>query len=139
MATCHCKRSEAISRECYRRCTTQTTFYVGACLNKWLRLDSNLYIDGIEPDDRRSGTEGCAEQADTLVPQIESIAFPDLPVLSGRGETLAIVTLTAVWFHLDQDQRQCGMPRVTALVKPEGLMMLSLRHGPVPPGGACPR
>jgi hypothetical protein len=41
--------------------------------------------------------------------------------------------LTAVWFHLDQDQRQCGIPRVAALVKPEGLMMLSLRHSPVPP------
>lgn len=60
-------------------------------------------------------------------------SLPDLPVLSGRGETFAIVMLTAVWFHLDQDQWQRGMPRIAALVKPEGPMMLSLRHGPVPP------
>ena len=61
-------------------------------------------------------------------------SLPELAALSSRAETFAIVMLTAVWFHLDQKQRQRGMQRVAALVKPGGVMLLSLRHGPVPAG-----
>jgi hypothetical protein len=60
--------------------------------------------------------------------------LPDLSLLSDRGESFEVVMLTAVWMHLDAQQRQRAMPRVAALVRPGGLMALSLRHGPVPPG-----
>ena len=36
--------------------------------------------------------------------------------------------------HLDEQQRKRAMPRVAGLVRQSGVMMLSLRHGPVPPG-----
>lgn len=42
--------------------------------------------------------------------------------------------LTAVWMHLDEQQRRQAMPRVAALIRPGGVMMISLRHGPVPDG-----
>jgi hypothetical protein len=42
--------------------------------------------------------------------------------------------LTAVWVHLDADQRERATSRVAALLRPEGVMALSLRHGPVPVG-----
>ena len=42
--------------------------------------------------------------------------------------------LTAVWMHLDPGQRERAMARVAPLVRPGGLMALSLRHGPVPAG-----
>ncbi len=42
--------------------------------------------------------------------------------------------LTAVWMHLDEEQRRFAMPRVTSLVRRGGVMMISLRHGPVPSG-----
>jgi hypothetical protein len=42
--------------------------------------------------------------------------------------------LTAVWMHLDKQQRQHAMPRVTGLLRSGGVMILTLRHGPVPPG-----
>jgi SAM-dependent methyltransferase len=61
-------------------------------------------------------------------------SLPELAVLSARGETFDIVMLTAVWMHLDPAQRQRAMPRVAALVRPGGVMALSLRHGPVPAG-----
>ena len=61
-------------------------------------------------------------------------SLPELAALSARGETFDIVMLTAVWMHLDHEQRQRAMPRVAALVRPGGVMMLSLRHGPVPAG-----
>jgi SAM-dependent methyltransferase len=60
--------------------------------------------------------------------------LPDLSVLAGSGETFDVVMLTAVWMHLDADERRRGMTRIAALLRAGGLMALSLRHGPVPPG-----
>jgi SAM-dependent methyltransferase len=69
-------------------------------------------------------------------PQIAWVddSLPDLPVVSGWGETFDVVMLTAVWMHLDEQQRQRAMACVAALVRPGGVMSLSLRHGPVPAG-----
>ncbi len=69
-------------------------------------------------------------------PDIEWLddSLPDLRILSQRGAAFDVVMLTAVWMHLDEQQRHRAMPRVAALVRPEGLLMISLRHGPVPPG-----
>src|ERR1700719_2737872 len=61
-------------------------------------------------------------------------ALPDLPHLHERGETFDVVMLTAVWMHLDEQQRRRAMPRVARLVRGGGVMVLTLRHGPVPPG-----
>ena len=36
--------------------------------------------------------------------------------------------------HLDELQRRQAMPNVAALVRNGGVMIMSLRHGPVPPG-----
>lgn len=61
-------------------------------------------------------------------------SLPDLPLLSGRGETFDVVVLIAVWMHLDAGQRQHAMPAIAAFVSPGGLMILTQRHGPVPAG-----
>ena len=61
-------------------------------------------------------------------------SLPDLRLLAERGDTFGVVMLTAVWMHLDEQQRRHAMPRLVALIEPGGLMMISLRHGPVPPG-----
>ncbi|MGF6905295.1 hypothetical protein [Paraburkholderia sp. GAS348] len=45
-----------------------------------------------------------------------------------------MVMLTAVWMHLDAQQRARAMPRVAALVREAGVAIMSLRHGPVPLG-----
>jgi hypothetical protein len=42
--------------------------------------------------------------------------------------------LTAVWMHLDEAQRELAMPNVSALVRNGGIVIMSLRHGPIPPG-----
>jgi SAM-dependent methyltransferase len=61
-------------------------------------------------------------------------SLPELSVLKERGETFDVVMLTAVWMHLDAQQRRRGMPVVAALVREGGAMIMSLRHGPVPQG-----
>ena len=62
-------------------------------------------------------------------------SLPDLAVMRARGEEFDVVMLTAVWMHLDGLQRRRAMPNVAALVRNGGvMMMMSLRHRPVPPG-----
>ncbi|BAQ46800.1 MULTISPECIES: class I SAM-dependent methyltransferase [Methylobacterium] len=60
--------------------------------------------------------------------------LPDLAALSGRGDSVDVVMLTAVWMHLDEAERRRAMPRLVALMRVGGVMALSLRHGPVPEG-----
>ena len=69
-------------------------------------------------------------------PRIEWLddSLPNLTLLTSRGGSFDVVMLTAVWMHLDKQQRQRAMPRVASLVRKGGVMILSLRHGPVPPG-----
>jgi SAM-dependent methyltransferase len=61
-------------------------------------------------------------------------SLPELLLLRERGGTFDVVMLTAVWMHLDAQQRRQGMPIVAALVREGGVMIMSLRHGPVPQG-----
>lgn len=69
-------------------------------------------------------------------PMIEWIddSLPDLAVVHARGEEFDVLMLSAVWMHLDELQRLRAMPNVAALVRNGGVMIMSLRHGPVPPG-----
>jgi SAM-dependent methyltransferase len=60
--------------------------------------------------------------------------LPDLATVLARGEQFDVVMLTAVWMHLDEQQRRRAMPNVAALVRDGGAMTMTLRHGPVPPG-----
>ena len=69
-------------------------------------------------------------------PQVEWLddSLPDLMLVRRRGEQFDLVLLTAVWMHLDERERCRAMPNVAALVRPGGIVLMSLRHGPVPPG-----
>jgi len=61
-------------------------------------------------------------------------SLPDLMHALGLGKQFDVVMMTAVWMHLDQPQRRRAMPSVASLVRAGGVMMMSLRHGPVPLG-----
>lgn len=61
-------------------------------------------------------------------------SLPDLAILLSRNETFDVVMLTAVWMHLDEAQRRRAMPNIASLVREGGIVIMSLRHGPVPEG-----
>ena len=69
-------------------------------------------------------------------PHIEWIddSLPHLTRLMERGDRFDVVMLTGVWIHLDPQQRREAMPRVASLLRPGGVLLLTLRHGPAPPG-----
>lgn len=60
--------------------------------------------------------------------------LPRLERLTRRGERFDVVMLTAVWIHLDPLQRREAMPTVASILRRGGVLLLTLRHGPAPPG-----
>ena len=60
--------------------------------------------------------------------------LPELTVVRSQGGRYDVVLLTAVWMHLDEGQRGAAMPHIAALLNPNGRVIMSLRHGPVPAG-----
>lgn len=61
-------------------------------------------------------------------------SLPELAKLGARKQHFDLIMLTAVWMNLDCAQRRQAMPKVAGLLQPRGVVILSLRHGPVPPG-----
>jgi SAM-dependent methyltransferase len=63
-------------------------------------------------------------------------SLPDLALVLAKPKraTFDVVMLTAVWMHLDACQRERAMPRVASLLRDGGVLIMSLRHGPVPAG-----
>ncbi len=61
-------------------------------------------------------------------------SLPDLAHVSARGEVFDVAALTAVWMHLDRHERSRAMPVLARLVQSGGVVAMTLRHGPVPPG-----
>ena len=60
--------------------------------------------------------------------------LPSLPRLTALPQRYDLILLTAVWMHLDVDERRSGMAALAGLLKPGGRISFSLRHGPVPLG-----
>ncbi|MEV0535720.1 class I SAM-dependent methyltransferase [Kitasatospora sp. NPDC050463] len=61
-------------------------------------------------------------------------ALPEAAVLGASGERFDLILLTAVWMHLADQERPLAMGALASLLAPAGRVLLSLRHGPVPPG-----
>ena len=69
-------------------------------------------------------------------PSIEWIndSLPGLDEVFARAHEFDLVMLTAVWMHLDEAERRLAMPRLASRLRPDGLLAITLRHGPVPEG-----
>ncbi|GAA2605395.1 methyltransferase domain-containing protein [Actinomadura fulvescens] len=59
-------------------------------------------------------------------------ALPELPVVSARFEAFDMILLSAVWMHLDDQERAVGMKRLAGLLAADGRIVMTLRHGPAP-------
>ncbi|MFN7023169.1 MAG: class I SAM-dependent methyltransferase [Pseudorhizobium sp.] len=60
--------------------------------------------------------------------------LPALARLHSLGESFDLILLTAVWMHLDLEERYSAMKSLAGLVLKGGRISMSLRHGPVPLG-----
>ena len=89
-------------------------------------------VVAVEPVDELR-LPGMALHATSAIDWIDD-SLPDLAVVRARRQTFDVALATAVWMHLDQGERGRAMPHLAALVRDGGLVILSLRHGPVPAG-----
>ena len=76
---------------------------------------------------------GVAHHGSPLIEWV-SDTLPRLKQLTNRKHEFGLVMLTAVWMHLDEQERWAAMPVVAALLTPSGILLMTLRHGPVPSG-----
>ncbi len=60
--------------------------------------------------------------------------LPDLRVVTALGAAFDFVLISAVWMHLDAQERAQAMPVVARLMARGAVLAMTLRHGPVPPG-----
>lgn len=60
--------------------------------------------------------------------------LPTLASLNSSGRTFDLVILSGVWMHLNEAQRTEGMLNLAHLTHTNSKVIMSLRHGPVPPG-----
>lgn len=69
-------------------------------------------------------------------PAIEWVddSLPHLAAVAARGPVFDAVMLTAVWMHLDEAERRAALSTLAGLLAPDGVLVFSLRHGPVPAG-----
>ena len=97
----------------------------------WL-AERGYRVVAVEP------TEAMRSRAIALhpTPAIEWIddSLPALRVVMAQRRRFDLVMLTAVWMHLDAEERRIAMANVAALLAPFGLLVITLRHGPVPIG-----
>ena len=61
-------------------------------------------------------------------------SLPALTTLQERSGAFDLVMLTAVWMHLDAQERAEGMGVLARLAAPGAKIIFLLRHGPVPEG-----
>ena len=60
--------------------------------------------------------------------------LPDLSSVLARRQRFDLFMLSAVWMHLDRLERGVAMSNLATLLAPGGVLVLSIRHGAVPPG-----
>lgn len=87
-------------------------------------------IDAVEP------TAAMREQALLRHPQAKvnwiEDSLPDLATVTASGRKYDLILLTAVWMHLLPEERLPAMQHCSSLLARNGIMSMSLRHGPVP-------
>lgn len=97
----------------------------------WL-AEQGYRVVAVEPTDalREYGV------ANHVSPQIEWVndSLPLLVRISRQRHEFSLVMLTAVWMHLDEQERHDAMGVVSSLLAWTGTLVMTLRHGPVPSG-----
>jgi SAM-dependent methyltransferase len=61
-------------------------------------------------------------------------SLPELILVRSRGELFDLIWLSAVWMHFDRGQRRQAMPKLAALLRAGGMIIMRVRHGPAPAG-----
>ena len=86
------------------------------------------YVTAVEPSDELR----CRAQRAHHHPNIQwtKDSLPKLSQVRQRGALYDVIFLSAVWMHVAESQRADAFRRITNMLKPGGLLYITLRHGP---------
>ncbi len=94
--------------------------------------DRGFVVTAVEPT-AELRAQGMRLHAGKAITWIDD-GLPDLPVLGAAASRFDLILLTAVWMHLDAEERSRAMARLAGHLAPGGRVIMTLRHGPVPEG-----
>lgn len=97
----------------------------------WLATQGHRVV-AVEPTDVLR-EYGLKQHASPLIQWVND-ALPQLDRVAHRKHEFGLVMLTAVWMHLDEHERRIAMPVIASLLAPDGVLVMTLRHGLVPVG-----
>ncbi|MFD2270095.1 class I SAM-dependent methyltransferase [Undibacterium arcticum] len=58
-------------------------------------------------------------------------SLPNLTITKSKSQSFDLIMLTSVWMHLDEYERLLAMPNLLSLLASGGVILMSLRHGPL--------
>jgi len=96
---------------------------------KWL-ADKGLSVIAVEPSDGLRQL-GIAMTKDLPVTWLND-TLPALENTIALGMSFDLILLSAVWMHIPTCQRQQSFRQLSSLLNPNGLLVISLRHGHSP-------
>ena len=97
----------------------------------WLARRGHQVV-AVEPVKRFRALAAALHSSDAI--EWVADALPELKYVLARGQHFEVILASAVWMHLDEPQRTRAMATVATLLAPEGIALISLRHGPIPTG-----
>lgn len=98
---------------------------------RWLAEQGHRVV-AVEPTDAFREF-GVAHHASPRITWVND-SLPLLSSLKPDERQFGLIMVTAVWMHLSPAERVVGMPILARLLAPGGLLVMALRHGPVPAG-----
>ena len=87
-------------------------------------------VTAVEPTDAFRAIARAKEGANKVIWIDDSL--PDL--IKVPNQTFDIVTMLAVFMHLDQTERGLALQRISSLMSAGAFLFMTVRHGPVPEG-----
>jgi len=67
---------------------------------------------------------GLAKQDSSLITWVDD-SLPSLSVVTASHQQFGLILLTAVWMHLDEQERSTAMPALASLLAPGGVVVMA--------------
>lgn len=137
-ASDYCRQYESISAEAVHKdwlhllasIDKNSALDVGAGSGRDARFLNSIgfAVTAVEPAE---AMRKLAIQFSAMHPRIKFLSdpLPYLPKIQELRERYNLVLLSAVWMHLSPTERSQALPVLADLLLPQGLMVLTLRHG----------
>ena len=91
-------------------------------------LDLGFEVVAVEPSSSMR-KEGQTRHPDPGIHWIDE-SLPGLDTLVRQGFSFDLILLSAVWMHVSPDDRPRAFRKLVSLLKPAGILAITLRHGP---------